>query len=107
MSTVEEIQPFLVCRAVAGQLECALWTLESGQRALTLFLSEESATAYLAAAQLAEPWRAFRPGREALVTILKECHATGVSYAVLDPDAASAKRLFDLKQVIDNAGEPE
>jgi hypothetical protein len=95
----DEIDPYLVCRVEQGALECALWQMEQGERAVALFLTEESAQAYRQAAELAD-WLAVRPSREALLEVLSACHDRGINFAVLDPDQRQARRVFDLGAVL-------
>jgi hypothetical protein len=97
---VDEIHPYLVYRVRGAQLECALWQLREGPAALALFLSGEAAEAYRCAAHLGADWRVFRPAKEDLWQLLKEYHRAGVLYAVLDPDHAAAKRVFDIQAIL-------
>jgi hypothetical protein len=96
----EDILPYVVCRPEGGQAECALWQLATGQRAVALFLSEDAATAYRAAAHPGPEWRIFRPAREALLQLLRAGYQSGILYAVLDPERDRAKRIFVLEQVL-------
>jgi hypothetical protein len=95
-----EIEPYLVYRLVDGQMECALWALADGQQALALFLSEQTAGGYQQAAALDSAWRVFCPARNDLVEILRQCQASGIRLAVLDPDHEKARRIFDLTEVL-------
>jgi hypothetical protein len=101
-----EIEPYILYRVEGAQLECALWQLQQGERALAVFLSADSATAYRDAARLAG-WRVLRPGREALLELVRAHVGAGVRYAVLDPDLAQAKRIFDLQAILEAAGPAE
>ena len=103
MNEATEIEPYVVCRAVGGELECALWTLAEGQKALALFLTAESATAYLASAKLLAPWRILLPVKADLLEILRGCAAAGIDYAVLDPNESEAKRMFDIARIVQAA----
>jgi hypothetical protein len=96
----DEIEPFVVYRVDAAQVECALWRLQQGERALALFLSADSADAYRQAAGLAG-WRVLRPSRPALRELLQACADAGVRYAVLDPDLDHAKRIFDIRTILE------
>ena len=96
----DEFDPFLIYRVAGQQMECSLWTLEGGAKALTLFLTRASATTYLQKAQLAAEWKIFQPPKSDLLQILRRCHAAGILYAVLDPDDEQAARLFDIGQIL-------
>lgn len=102
----DELLPHLLYRVAGGQAEFATWQLTGGGPALALFLTAENATAYRAAAHPGEEWQVFQPPRAALVDILRESVAAGVRFAVLDPDATQAKRLWDLNEVLRNADAP-
>jgi hypothetical protein len=96
----EEIQPYLLYRINGDQLECTIWKLRDGEKAVALFLTAETAGAYHKTAHLGPEWKLFQPGKEALLQLLGACHGAGIHYAVLDPDATQAKRIFDLGQVL-------
>ena len=96
----EEIRPFLAYRRDGDQFECALWSLSDGPQALALFLTQDTAQAYLQAAQLSTDWQVFCPGPADLLQILRECTENGIEFAVLDPTEEQAKRIFDLRQVV-------
>ena len=106
MSDSDEIDPFVVYRVAGRQMECALWTLDGGDRALALFLTADGAAGYLATAQLTEQWKVFRPSKHDLLQILRHCCEAGIRRAVLDPGADSAQRLFDLEHVLAAADAP-
>jgi hypothetical protein len=95
----DEIEPFLVCRVEDGSLECAVWQLKEGERAVALFLSEASARAYCAGAGLTGR-QVIRPGRAGLREVLTACYQAGIRFAVLDPDQHQARRIFDLGAVL-------
>jgi hypothetical protein len=100
MSESDEIHPFLIYRVNGNQMECSLWTLEGGARALTLFLTRERAAAYRSQAALSAEWKIWQPPKSELFKLLRGCHQSGVVYAVLDPDNAQAARLFDIAQIL-------
>jgi hypothetical protein len=102
--TPQELDPHLVYRIAGDQLECALWTLTTGPKALAMFQTGDAAATYLVTAGLSAEWRVYRPGKDDLLTILKQCHDGGVTIAALDPDGTTAKRLFDLHQVLHVTG---
>ena len=101
----EEIIPYLVYRSLGEEMECALWTLDEGHTALALFLSEETAKAYIEAIGLDSEWKSFCPGRTDLIEILRQSTSLGIDMAVLDPNANQAKRIFDLREVVKTMGE--
>jgi hypothetical protein len=96
----EEIQPFIVFRVAGGQAECATWQVQTGAKALALFLSAESAEAYRSAAGLGAEWRVIRPPRAGLLELLRASRQTGMTLAVLDPDREKARRVFDIGEVL-------
>jgi hypothetical protein len=96
-----DIEPYLVCRMSDGEMQCSLWTLEDGRKTLPLFLSQDSATAYLQAAQLGDAWQVLRPAAQNLLQILHHCHESGVDLVSLDPDHEKARRLFDVRAILD------
>jgi hypothetical protein len=97
----DEIEPFVVYRIVGGQMECALWRFQDGRTALALFLTEDTATSYRDAANLDAEWKVFRPEKATtLRELLKGCFDAGVAFAVLDPDQDKAKRIFDLRAIL-------
>jgi hypothetical protein len=106
MHSDPELEPYLVYRVAGDQLECAVWTLREGPRALALFQNGELADAYRHGLGLGEEWSVFRPGRNDLLTILRHCHETGITLAVLDPDHQQARRVFDIHAIVQGAGEP-
>ena len=81
-------------------MECALWTLDEGHKALAIFLTEESAETYIKATDLDSDWKTFCPGRPDLLEILRQSTSVGIDLAVLDPNAKEAKRIFDLCEVV-------
>jgi hypothetical protein len=96
----DEIQPYIVYRIEADQMECALWQFKDGQKALALFLSGDAATSFKEIASLGEEWKIFHPAKEALLQMLKGCHEAGIGYAVLDPDLEKAKRIFNIQEIL-------
>jgi hypothetical protein len=101
----DEIQPYVVYRIDGGQMECALWQFQDGQKALALFLSGDAATSYREYANLGAEWKLFCPAKEALLQLLKGCFQVGIGYAVLDPDLEKAKRVFDIRAILSAVGE--
>lgn len=96
----DEIEPFIVFRLAGGDAECATWQIDSGAKALALFLSQESATAYCRKAALGAEWRVFRPNRAAMLELLRTCRNAGIVLAVLDPDTQKARRVFDINEIL-------
>ncbi len=103
----EELEPFVVYRLDGGQMRCAIWQLQQGPSALALFRTADSAVAYRQAAALGSEWSIFQPARNDLAAILKGCHDSGILYAVLDPDGASAKRIFPITSAMFQDTEPD
>ena len=101
----EELIPYLVYRLCGEQMECAVWTLNEGHKALALFLSQESAEAFVKATDLGSDWKVLCPARADLLEILKQSTSAGIFLAALDPDDKEAKRLFDLREVVKTTGE--
>jgi hypothetical protein len=100
----DEIQPYVVYRIGGGQMECALWRFVDGRQALALFLSGDAATSYRECADLGPGWKIFCPPKEALLRLLKGCVQAGIDHAVLDPDLETAKRVFDIRAILDAVG---
>ncbi|WP_020468652.1 hypothetical protein [Zavarzinella formosa] len=96
----DEIQPFVVYRIDGDQLECALWQLKDGQKAIALFLSADSATTYRTVASLGPEWKVFSPAREPLLELLRCAYQLGIKLAALEPDLQQAKRLFDIGEIL-------
>lgn len=96
----DEIEPFILFRLSEGQADCATWQIESGAKALALFLSEESATRYAATIGMGPEWRVYRPKRSAMLELLRASHASGIAHAVLDPDREKAHRVFDINEIL-------
>jgi hypothetical protein len=95
----EEISPYLLYRVTGEQIECAIWRLKEGEKALALFLSEDSAEAYKKET-LSSDWQVYHPSRTDLLEILNQSTSSGILLAVLDPDDTQAKELFDLREVV-------
>jgi hypothetical protein len=100
----EEIQPYIIYRLTEGQLECALWQISGGPKALALFLSGDAAAVYRQSGQLDDKWHIFRPERPALLELLKACFQAEIRYAVLDPDPQKAKRVFSIEEILTAVG---
>ena len=96
----EELEPFVVYRLDDGQMRCAIWQLEQGAQALALFHTADSADVYRQAAALGAAWGTLQPGRNDLVAILEACQQQGILYAVLDPEAASARQIFAIDELL-------
>lgn len=107
LSLSMELEPYLLCRTQQQRLQCATWQLADGQKALALFQGLDEARRYAQAAALDDTWKLFRPDRWQLRVVLEHCVADEVWFAVLDPEAASARRIFDLRQVLAAAGRPD
>jgi hypothetical protein len=101
----DEIQPYVVYRIDGDKMECALWQLKDGQKALALFLSGDAAMYYKSSANLGADWRIFCPAKNGLLQMLKGCHEAGIGYAVLDPDLEKAKRIFNIHEILNATGE--
>lgn len=96
----QDIEPYIVYRIEGEQMVCAVWTLTDGREALALFLSGDSATDYQSSIDTGEEWRIFGPTRNDLLEILKECYQSGIGHAVLDPNLRSAKRIFNIGEIL-------
>lgn len=104
MNAGNELEPFVLYRFTDGQVECALWQLKDGPRALALFQTSDRAVNYRHSAALGDEWKVFRPARMALLELLRAVYRNGVQLAVVDPDASSAQRIFDIKDILDVTG---
>jgi hypothetical protein len=101
----DEIQPYVVYRIDGDQMECALWQLKDGPKALALFLSGDAATSYRESANLGAEWKIFCPAKDALLQMLKSSYEAGIGCAVLDPDREKAKRIFNIREILSGVGE--
>ena len=99
------MQPYILYRLEAGQVECALWQIKDGPKALALFLTDEKAAGYRTAGQLDTQWQVFRPERAALLELLKACYQADVRHAVLDPTPEKAKRVFNIGDILAAVGQ--
>lgn len=95
-----ELNPYLLVRVRDGRAEFARWRVQEGQDALALFLTADNATAYAAASLSGLGWQVVRPPQASVLEVLRACHAAGVTFAVLDPDGAKAKRVFPIGEVL-------
>lgn len=100
MNLSDELQPYLLCHVDPNGMRCATWTLSGGSQALALFLSQDSADRFRLGASLNEVWRSYCPNRHDLIEILRQSMKSGIAHAVLEPDQARAKSLFDLAAVL-------
>ena len=94
-----ELEPWVIVTEAETGSSLAMWELsESGQAALTLFSSQAFAERY--AEKLDGQSSVMKPARQALLSIMIECYQQGVTLAVLDPDQATAKKIFQLADVL-------
>jgi len=96
----DEIQPYVVYRIEGASVECALWQFQDGQKALALFLSGDAAMSYRTSANLGDEWKIFCPAKDGLLQLLKGCFEAGIVYAVVDPDREKAKRIFNIREIL-------
>ena len=101
----EEIQPYVVYRIDGDQVECALWQLKEGQKALAFFLSGDSAVSYRDSTSHGTDWKVLCPATENLVKLLKAYYQAGIEYAVLEPDLEKAKRIFNIRELLSAVAE--
>ncbi len=104
MNPADELSPYLIVRVNGGRAEFARWRVQDGADALALFLTAENAEAYAKAALSGPGWQVVRPPRTSVLEVLKACHAAGVTFAVLDPDGAKAKRVFPIGEILAAVG---
>lgn len=91
-----EIQPWLVL--VDDQV--AFWQLsEPPAAALALFSDEVQASAYVRGLNTAN-CQVRQPTRRELLALMISCYQQQVLYAVLDPNAQTARRIFQLRDVL-------
>ena len=99
-----ELQPWLVLIEGQSGTSLAMWRLtETGQPALALFTSETLADEY--AGSIVRTWSTVRPEPDILLSLMAECYQQGVALAVLDPDRATARKIYDLAEVLRAARE--
>ena len=97
-----ELEPFCVFFDHA-QPPMAMWQpAVTAQPAVALFSTSAKAETY-AQQSSASSFRVAQLSERELVRLLAELFAQGVTHAALDPDAASARSLFDLRLVLKSA----
>lgn len=96
----DDLNPWVLYRLDGGQVECALWQLREGGKALAVFSTEQSAANYRGAAGFTSAWRTYRPVRSALFELLRTAHQQGIAHAVLDPDRESARLIFPIADIL-------
>jgi hypothetical protein len=99
----DELHPFVLWQQEADAARVALWQLADGQRAVALFHSAETAAQYCATAGLEPSWQALRPERPVLLALFRACLDDGIRFAVLEPDARQARRIYDLQRIVQQA----
>ena len=93
-----ELQPWLVL--LDGGTQVAMWQLEQpAAAALALFSDRTKASAYSERLGNAS-YELIQPARVKLVRVMMECYQQQLRYAVLDPDGASAHRIFSLRDIL-------
>lgn len=98
-----ELDPWIVAIENSEGSTAALWRLEQNQAStLAVFSSQETANRYILA-NIASSARAWQPSRHELVQVMIDCFRQGIRFAALDPDSASARRVFDLREVLSAA----
>lgn len=95
-----EIDPFLLFRPSDGEAEVALWRLADGARAVALFVDEAAAVAYRQAAELDAEWQVLQPEKPTLRELLAAAVRGGILFAVLNPGATEASRIWRLSEVL-------
>lgn len=95
--------PFLIFRTDKHNAEFAQWRTASGETAIAIFQDKPKAAKFLELASLGKDWQVFQPALPLLHSIFQSMLQSGVQWAVLDPDAQSAKSLFNLKEVVEAA----
>ena len=100
-----ELQPWIVVLDGPAEQSLAMWRLaESDQPALALFTTAALAERY-ALQNANAAWSVQQPARPALLQIMIACFQQRVELAVLDPDQATARRIFNLRDVLRAARE--
>lgn len=96
----DEVEPFVAYRLDGDKMDFAVWPMPDGRRALALFLTAESARAFLGTSSHSGDWRIVRPTKSDLMTILEECWEAGTLHAVLDTGQEDKHVLFDIFDVL-------
>lgn len=95
-----ELQPWLIVQGQGDARSLAMWRLSDlDQPALALFSDAARAERY-ATAHIAIHWEVSQPARAALLHIMIECFQQQIKLAVLDPDQETARRVFNLRDVL-------
>ncbi len=98
-----EISPYLVGQITQGGFHPALWKLNEGALAITLFLTRESAQTYKGLLE-GKNWHEVQPDKATLKEILSLAVSAGISVAVLEPTGTTGKRLFSIPQILEGIG---
>ena len=99
-----ELQPWVVVTQDDSGTSLAMWQIkETGQPALTLFSTQALADNYAASINRASS--VMMPTRPVLLNIMIECYQQGIALAVLDPTEATARKIFNLADVLRAARE--
>lgn len=77
----------------------ACWQTDEQQMALALFSSQSAALRYVADCGLGDA-ATTQPPAEDLVRLFIMCKAGAIEAAVLDPNEHSARKLFDINEVL-------
>lgn len=93
-----ELEPWLLLHEGEGGAQFATWRVaEAESDALVFCRDEASAAAYRESAGLGGHWQPHRPDRRQLAMIIRAAIESNIPYAVLDPDAHAARRIFQLE----------
>jgi hypothetical protein len=104
MNVADELSPYLLVRVLNQRAEFARWRTKEGFDALALFLSSEKALSYAQNSLTGTGWQVVRPPSMSVLEVLRACFAAGLTLAVLDPDAGSAKRVFPIGEILSAIG---
>lgn len=98
-----DLIPFLIFRTDHQNAEFAQWRTSTGEMAVALFQDRAKAQQFVELASLSKDWQVFQPALPLLYSIFQSMAQSGIRWAALDPDAQSAKSLFNLDDVIQAA----
>ena len=109
--TGQDLEPWLALVEFQGRQTVATWRLEGqnlegkqleGQasEAIIFFTTQETANFYCTSALAGEEIKLIQPPRTELVRILISAYTQGCRFAVLDPVKLTAKRIFDLQEIL-------
>lgn len=98
----QEIEPWIIA---INKNEIALWQLSDPPATALAFFSERVKAEEYAQRLFEATAEVLQPTRRDLLALMIRCYQQQILYAVLDPDAQVARRIFKLRDVLKAARE--